>query len=247
MAFPTTHWSLLADATLAGDTMGRRALDEMCAAYRQPVIAFLASRGYREQEQEDLAQEFFLVWLRSRSWKRADRARGKFRTFLLGSLVHMLEHQHEKRNAARRGSGAAPLSLEALPEDGCLADDGSPAVSEEFDRQWAAALVENTLAAVADEFSMRGRAEAFAVLRRFLPSGGDALTLEEAAQLMDTNVGAVKAAVHRLRERFRQLLREAVAATVAAPHEVDEELIYLRSLLLMPASRIPEPENRKIP
>jgi RNA polymerase sigma-70 factor (ECF subfamily) len=159
----------------------------------------------------------------------------------------MLAHHHEKLNAAKRGNGSEPVSLEELPGDGPFNDDGSPPASAAFDRKWAAALVENTLAAVADEFSTRGRADAFTVLRNFLPSGGDSITLEEAARRMDTSVGAVKAAVHRLRERFRELLRAAVAATVAAPHEVDEELLYLRSLMLMPPSRIPEDETRKLP
>ena len=232
MAFPTTRWTLLADATLDGDAVGRRALDDLCTAYRQPVVAFLTSRGYRNQELDDLAQEFFLRWLRQRSWKRADRERGRFRTFLLGAVTHMLAHHHARENAAKRGGGVETDSLDELGEAGFELAETEIAPSPEFDRAWAAALVANVFSQIEDEYRARDRAEAFAVLRRFLPSGGEPLSLEDAARLMDTNVGAVKAAVHRLRERFREQVRAAVAATVGAPHEVDEELLYLRTLMM---------------
>lgn len=247
MPFPTTRWTQLADATLDGDADGRRALDELCAAYRQPVVAFLASRGCRNQELDDLTQEFFLRWLRQRSWKRANRDRGRFRTFLLGAVTHMLAHHHARKSAAKRGGGAEADSLDALGESGFEVAKDDVAPSPEFDRAWASTLVTNALADIEAEFASRGRADAFVVLRRFLPSGGEPVSLEDAARLMDTNVGAVKAAVHRLRERFRELLRAAVAATVNAPHEVDEELMYLRTLMLETSARIPAPENRNTP
>ena len=239
MAFPPTNWTRLAQATLHGDGDGQRALDEMCAAYRQPVAAFLASRGYDRQEIDDLTQEFFLRWLRQRAWKRAERARGKFRTYLLATLVHMLAHHHARENAAKRGGGQQLASLEDLSADGIEPADERLPDSPVFDRAWATALVANTLSAVESEFSQRGRGTAFSVLRHFLPQGGTPITLEEAARLMDSNVGAVKISVHRLRERFRELLRVAVASTVSAPHEVDDELRYLHTLMSNPAS-----ENR---
>lgn len=244
MSFPTTRWTILAEATLHGDASGRAALECLCEHYRRPVEQFVASRGYGLSEQQDLVQEFFLRWLRSRAWKRADRLRGKFRTFMLGALNHLLAHEQARKSAQKRGGGVAIASLDdaAFVEE--LPELDRDAVGL-FDREWAVALVANALVFVEAEYAQRGRAEAFAVLRRFLPSGGELISLEAAAVCLNTNAGAVKAAVHRLRERFREVLRAAVAATVAAPHEVDEELRYLRSLMALSSERIIAPQNGK--
>lgn len=234
MSFPTTRWTLLAEATLAGDDHGQKALDALCHAYRRPVEMFLKGRGFRNEELEDLVQDFFLRWLRSRAWKRADRERGRFRTFMLGGVMHTLAHHHSKRRAEKRGGGAEADSLDEMAADGIeLVCPSAPDVME-FDRGWAAALVENALADIARETQGRGRGDEFEVLRHFLPGADEVTTLEGAAEKLGTNVNAVRAAVHRLRARFRELVRTAVALSVSAPHEVDEELLYLRSLLLSP-------------
>lgn len=232
MTFPTTQWSLLADATLNGDLDGCRALAKMCESYRQPVMDFLAMRGYREQEREDLVQEFFLSWLRSQSWKRAQQGRGRFRNFLLGSVGHMLAHHQARQNTWKRGSGDVAVSLEEALERGFEPKDEVLLDNPVFDRAWATTLVMNALQTLSQEYATRGSAADFDILQRFLPTGGEIITLEAAAVQLDTNVGAVKTAVHRLRVRFRQTLRAAVACTVSAPHEVDEELQYLHTLLL---------------
>ncbi len=232
MNFPTTQWTLIADATLNGDRDGCHALAKMCESYRQPVMTFLAMRGYREQEREDLVQEFFLSWLRSQSWKRAQQGRGRFRNFLLGSVCHMLAHHRARQKTWKRGSGDVAVSLEEALERGFEPRDETPLDSTEFDRAWATTLVMNTVHSLAQEYAARGSAADFDILQCFLPSGGEMITLEAAAVRLDTNVGAVKSAVHRLRMRFRETLRAAVACTVSAPHEVDEELRYLHALLL---------------
>ncbi len=233
MAFPTTRWTLLAEATLAGDRHGQKALDDLCAAYRRPVELFIATRGVRSEELEDVVQDFFLRWLRSRAWKRADRERGRFRTFMLGGVMHALAHHVRKGRAEKRGGGLVDESLEDLAEKGFEPECPSAADVMEFDRGWAVALVENALAELAGERQARSKEAEFAVLRHFLPGAVEVPTLEEAAERLGTNVDAVKAAVHRLRARFRELVRAAVARSVSAPHEVEEELVYLRSLLLL--------------
>lgn len=246
MAFPTTRWTLLAHATLHGDEAGRDALARMCEGYRRPVEMFLASRGYSAHETEDLAQEFFLRWLKSRAWKRADRLRGKFRTFMLGALNHLLAHEAEKKATMKRGGGQAVLSLDEDIFDVELPVEAETSGGESFDRGWAVALVNCALAALRAEFVKREKAREFEVLRQFLPGCMCPPSLEEAAAGLGTNVNALKAALHRLRERFRELLRTEVAKTVSAPHEVEEELQYLRSLLLqVPPQRILEAENGK--
>jgi RNA polymerase sigma-70 factor (ECF subfamily) len=243
MQFPPTNWTLLAQATINGDNDGRRALDDLCATYHRPIRIFIRAKGFSETEAQDLTQDFFLHWLRSNSWKRADRARGRFRSFLLASVSHMLAHHESKRRAAKRGGGNTAQSLDEMHDDGQEVADETHVESVEFDREWASALVSNALRVIEAEFAGRGREDAFAVLRRFLPSSGELISLDEAAQITGMNVGAVKAAVHRLRERFREVLRSSVAATVTAPHEVDEELQYLRSLMAKPAARIPATET----
>jgi DNA-directed RNA polymerase specialized sigma24 family protein len=247
MAFPTTRWTLLADATLDGDEAGRDALSRMCDGYRRPVVAFLLGRGYPKNDAEDLAHEFFLRWLRSRGWKRANRLRGRFRSFMLGSLNHLLAHEAAKKSAAKRGGG-----LTTVPFDEDIFDDDFPwdqemPGEEVFDREWAVTLVCHAVAALRAEFVERGKTREFEVLRQFLPGSGSHPSIDDAAALIGINANAFKSALHRLRERFRELLRGEVARTVSAPHEVDEELAYLRSLLLkMPQGRIQDAENGKM-
>lgn len=229
--FPTTNWTLLADATLSGAEDGQRALAEMCESYRRPVEAFLRSRGYRDADQEDLVQEFFFQWLKSRAWKRADRLKGKFRTFLLGAVNHMLSHHHRRQRTEKRGGEQDHSSLEDLQDHGFDVSDEAPPVAPEFDREWAYTLVANTLEEIRLDFELRDRSTEFGILRRFLPGSDGPPSLEEAAGQLGIEANTLKVSVHRLRVRFRERLRAAVARTVSAPHEVDEELAYLRSIL----------------
>lgn len=248
MAFPTTRWTLLAEATLAGDAHGRKALDDLCLAYRRPVEFFLTARGIRNEELEDVVQDFFLRWLRSRAWKRADREQGRFRTFLLGGVMHALAHRRNHERRQKRGGGMAPESLDAMGDDGIEVPCPSEADVTEFDRGWAEALVENALADLERERQARGREVEFAVLRHFLPGAGEMLTFEAAAERLGVKLDAVKVAIHRLRARFRELVRGAVARSVSAPHEVEEELRYLHALLLAPPKmRTSAPPNGNRP
>lgn len=239
MSFPTTRWTLLADATLNGDTAGREALANLCHAYRRPVLAFLKASGLPLEDAEDLTQAFLLKLVESRLWKRADRLKGRFRNFLLGTLRHVMDHHLRSQQALKRGRGVAPLSLEDF-------DDSSPEMMDDqstsdslFDREWALSLVDSTLKAVQAEFLARDQQREFELLRFYLPGTGVPPAYEEAAASLGLSLSALKAAIHRLRQRFRELLRQAVSVTVSAPHEVDEELRYLAKLLI----NHPEPGN----
>jgi len=218
-------------ATLNGDTSSRAALAQMCADYREPLVIFLISRGYDNPTSEDLVQEFFLKLLESRAWKRADRERGRFRTFLLGALMHVTTHAREKADAAKRGGGIEHDSLDVLAEEGFEQGKIPQEIERRFDSDWAFGLIKNTLHALADEFAADGCAEEFAALRCFLPGVEAPPSYEELSAKLRQPVAALKTKVHRMRGRFRELLRTAVARTVSAPHEVDEELAYLRTLL----------------
>jgi DNA-directed RNA polymerase specialized sigma24 family protein len=231
MAFPTTRWTLLAAATMNGDAKGRQALAALCGRYRRPVVIYLMSRGLDESEAEDVAQDFFLKLVESRAWRRAHQARGRFRTFLLSVLNHLMMHRARDEQRQKRGGGLLPESLDELRENGFepSADDTPEAAV--FDREWALTLVGDAVLLVEAEFVQRGQQQEFQILRGYLPGTGTLLSYEDAAARLGLSLSALKAAVHRLRQRFREVLRSAVARTVSAPHEVDEELRYLAALL----------------
>ncbi len=176
-------------------------------------------------------QDFFLRLIESRAWKRADRERGKFRTFLLGALMHVTDHIRERAGAAKRGGGIEHASLEALSEEGFEPGVIPEEIERRFDSEWAFALIKNTLYALEEEFGSVGETGEFKALRCFLPGAEAPPTYEELSARLGQPVAALKTKVHRMRRRFRELLRTAIARTVSAPHEVDEELSYLRSLL----------------
>jgi DNA-directed RNA polymerase specialized sigma24 family protein len=237
--FPSTHWSLLAAATLEGDGRGRAALATLCQRYRAPVFRYLCAHGCPPQESEDVTQDFFLLLLNSRLWKKADRSRGRFRTFIITVLTRVWREIWRRSQAAKRGHGVAALSLDQLMEQHPSAEPATgaseaPAAAAEahsatFDREWAAQMMENACRALADEWHARGQGEAFAVLKEFLQSP-DASYAAAGAQLGLTESG-INTKVHRLRQNLREALRREVAQTVAAPHEVEEELRYLRQIM----------------
>ena len=234
--FPTTHWSLLADASLSGDTEARAGLARLCESYRPPVVAFLAQRGHPANA-EDLAQEFFLKLLESRAWKRADRTQGRFRTFLLGTLMHVVGRVRARGEAECRGGGAFTGSLDELAENGFEPSAESEAGDVVFDRAWALQLMDTAFAGVARPFLESGREREWDVISRFLPGAGEPPGYEEAAALLGISLPALKTAVHRVRQNFRAELRAAVARTVGAAHEIDAELAYLHRVLSAPDCR----------
>ena len=235
MSFPTTHWTMLAEATLNGDTRGRQALEQMCREYHRPVFKVLRVRGFSEVEAEDLTQQFFLLLFETQAWKRADRQRGKFRSYLLGILTHMLQHEWAAQYRQKRGGGQVIESLEAVQSDGTevtAPEEAETALT--FDREWALRLIQAAFSHVESEYAEAGRAEEFAVLRRFLPGVEAPLRYDEAARLLGRTEGVVKSQIHRLRDGYRRTLRAMVAHTVSAAHEVDEELAYLHTVLTLP-------------
>ena len=235
MIFPTTHWTLLAAATLNGDTQGRSALEQLCREYHRPVFAVLRARGFAEDEAADLTQDFFLRLFETQAWKRADRERGRFRSFLLGTLTHMLQHAWAAKSRQKRGGGTTAESLDAAQEQGVeIAGATDFQANAAFDREWALRLIQAAFAKVEGEFAEAGRVEEFAVLRRFLPGVEAPLRYDEAALLLGKTEGGVKSMIHRLRDSYRSTLRGLVARTVSAAHEVDDELAYLHTVLSAP-------------
>ncbi|MBL9117994.1 MAG: sigma-70 family RNA polymerase sigma factor [Verrucomicrobiaceae bacterium] len=229
--FPETRWQVLADATLDGDTAGRGALASLCEQYRAPILAYVLSRGYSPAEAEDIVQDFFLEMVSGRVWRRADKDRGRFRHFLLGCLNRMLQSRARELARLKRGAGQI-TSLEVVPEGEQLAEEGADRASaEEFDRQWARFVVQQSIAIVEKRFAASGHARLFAVLRRFLPGASGEYTVNQGAKELGLTVGTMETYLHRLRGEFRAALRGRIAPTVSAPHEVEEEVRYLSKLL----------------
>lgn len=231
MVFPSTHWTLLAMASLNGNTVGRQALEELCRRYWAPVCQFIRSRGRTEAEAEDLTQEFILHLMEQSTFKRADRLRGRFRALLLRSLVWFLADEWDKRSAAKRGGPQAPLSLNIGPGDDDPALPVEPAEAARFDQAWALTVLKSAWQRVHQEYAEAGRTEDFAVLKRFLPGAAEPPSYEAAAAQLEMTASALASEIHRMRGRFREHTRAEVARTVSAPHEIDEEMAHLRRLL----------------
>jgi len=229
MYFPTTHWSVLAKASLTGETTARDALGELCRHYWSPLNHFIRSRGYREAEAQDLTQEFLMHLMERSALKKPDRLKGKFRSFLLGALVHFLHDERDRRLAQKRGGNVPHESVE---DDTVASNVDSGASAILFDREWALSILENALSQVQNELGAGDGARKLAVLQRFLPGALEVPTYESAAEELGLSLAALKSEVHRLRQRFRAVVRQEIAGTVSAPHEIDEELAYLQSILM---------------
>lgn len=203
----------------------------MCRDYHRPVFVVLRARGFDEHEAADLTQEFFLKLFEAEVWKRADREKGRFRTFLLTVLFNMVDHLRRAQGAQKRGGGVVAASLEVLAEEGFEVPEPDTDTMRLFDREWAIKMLQSAFAKVEADFGADGKTSQFAVLKRFLPGVEAPLKYDEAALLLKKPEGTVKAEVSRLRQRFREALRANVARTVAAAHEVDEELAHLHAVL----------------
>ena len=244
MYFPTTHWSVLAKATLSGETAARAALDDLCQRYWMPVNQFIQLRGYHGTEAEDITQDFFLHVCQHATLQRADRARGRFRSFLLGALVRFLGDERDRRNALKRGGGQAHVSLDAADEPAIeTADRSSPQETAMFDRAWAESILSSVLKQIRERFTEAGRAKDFAVLKQFLPGSNDPPSYEVASQQLGLTLAAFTSEVHRLRQSLREAVRSEVASTVSAPHEIDEEMAYLHRVLADPAMDLANSEK----
>jgi RNA polymerase sigma-70 factor (ECF subfamily) len=231
--FPTTHWSLLAQATLSGETAGREALEELLRRYSSPLQQFIRQRGYNETEAQDVTQDFLLHLLEHSTLKRADRLRGKFRSFLLTCLKNFLVNERLRANTQRRGGGREILPLKAENAETRYAMEPVDNVTAEvlFERRWARALLERTFAELQREFMRAGKSGWFDELQQFLPGGEGNLSRVELAARHGISSGAIDVAVHRLRQRFGAILREQVAQTVSSAAEVEEEIRYLMAVL----------------
>ena len=223
--FATTRWSLVAAARDPAAPDARRALADLCALYWYPVYAYVRRRGHDHHLAQDLTQGFFTRLLEKHDLAAADRSRGRFRSFLLAACQHYLANRHDHDTARKRGGGVDHLSLDFGAAAGRFAREPADADTPEraFDRRWALELLARTVEALRAEYAESGRAKLFDALKGCLAGGAEVSHAELAADLGMT-VGAVKVAVHRLRQRYRDRLRAVIGETVATPEGVDEEI-----------------------
>jgi len=232
--FATTHWSIVAQAADGDTEQGRAALAELCRAYWYPLYGFARRRGHTDEDAKDLTQGFFAQLLRDGAIARADAARGRFRTYLLSMFDHFRAHEYARASRQKRGGGCAIVSLDALQQAEARYQ-GEPATTDSperiFDQKWAMSLLELSLDAVRHEYVAAGKGALFDELREVLWGDGGNASYAEIARHLGSTEGAIKLAVYRLRQRFRQQVHAAVARTLLRPEDVGEELRYLLSTL----------------
>jgi len=233
MPFPTTRWSLLTQATLHGGDAERAALADFCQRYRTPIVGFIARLRPGRSDAEDLAQSFFMRLFEESLLRRADRTRGRFRSFLVGALVRHLAAEADRAGAAKLGGGVAPLRFDELNES--ATPEVAPEVLRTFDREWATDLVARVRAATQVNCVSR-HASGATVLMEFLPGAAHTPTYEEAAARLEWKVARLKTEIFRMREEFRATVRAEVALTVDSPEDVDAELAYLHGVLADPVA-----------
>jgi len=202
------------------------ALEELCRTYWFPLYAYVRRRGHNKQDAEDLTQAFFARFLEKNYLSGLSSERGRFRAFLLASLKHFLANEWDKSQAQKRGGGAAHLSLDWQTADTkfqVAATDG-PGPDQAFDREWALALLAKVIERLQSECAADGKAKLFEQLKMFLMAGKGESAQSDVAKALGMEEGAVRVAVHRLRKRYRALLRDEIAQTLSDPAQVDAEM-----------------------
>lgn len=227
--FGTTHWSMVLAAGDGDSSHAEAALDRLCQTYWYPVYAFVRRHGHLPEDARDLTQDFFARLILRGGFAKADPQRGRFRAFLLASLRNFLSDAWDKRRALKRGGGLRTISFEELGSWEQEVEDlpGNPPPEIVYDRNWACSILRHTCRQLRDEYASAGRADRFDALEQFLSADTSERTYAELSGHLGLGEAALRSEVHRLRQRFRALLRREVAHTVATTEEIDGEIRYL--------------------
>ncbi len=231
--FVTTRWTLVLSAGRSPSPQSEEALAELCRIYWRPLYVYVRRRGHGREDAEDLTQAFLGGFLGSGSLQGVREERGRFRAYLLASLKHFLSNARDRSQRQKRGGGVQHLSLDWTDAEGRVGLEPAAQVEPEagFDREWALSVLERVVGRLESECSADGKAGLFTEIRRFLMMGSSSVPYRESAVRLGLSEGNLRVAVHRLRKRFRVLLREEVAGTLADPADVDEELRALLAAL----------------
>jgi RNA polymerase sigma factor (sigma-70 family) len=228
--FDSTQWSVVLQAR-ANTPDARGALDHLCRTYRPPVLAYIRSRGYGADAAEDLAQTFFARFIENAYHASADPARGRFRSFLLVALKRFLINQDAEAHALKRGGD---ISLRRLDDSQLNVEDlaaGDNGPEHVFDRSWAMAVLDSAMRKLRSEAEEAGKTQLFEQLAEFLTERPDEADYERAARALNLRRNTLAVAVHRLRNRLRELVRTELAQTTVAREDLESELRDLRATL----------------
>ena len=232
--FATTHWSLVlaVNSHEVSQSRARRALEELCIAYWYPLYAFVRYRGYSSDDAQDLTQAFFTRIIETGGFASVDPERGRFRSYLLGAMKHFLANEWHRAQTQKRGGQVKIIELDALDPEARYVGASKQVDNPEhfFDREWALETIAGALQSLRDEMVKAGKGEQYDALKGSL-SGEDNSSRVEIAARLNMSEGAVKVAVHRLRRRYRKLLRAAIAETVDNEADLEDEMRYLVAVL----------------
>lgn len=227
-AFPRTRWSMVVSAQ--GDS--GQALEQLCRAYWPAVYAFSRRSGDSEEDARDLTQGFFAMLLERRMLGAVQEEKGRFRSWLMAAFANYSRSEWRAANRLKRGGGQTVFSFDAAADDAVFAlPDNCPAPDEAFERKWVESLLRSVLAGLREEFAAAGKESLFDLLKSFLVTARGTVSYHDTAAAAGMSEPAVKSAIHRMRQRYGQLLREEVARTVDSPAEVEDELRWLLAVM----------------
>ena len=231
--FNTTHWSVVLLAGKAENSNAAAALESLCGSYWYPLYAYVRRKGYSPHDAQDLTQEFFARFLEKNYFQLAAPERGRFRSFLLKSLNHFLVNEWVRNRAEKRGSGQRLISIDEENAERLYQQEPAGETPPEtlYDKKWALALLDAALRRLAKEYSKTGKGGIFEHLKGLILNEASGEMYRTVGVSLGMSEGAVKVALHRLRGRFREVIREEVAQTVTTPNEVEEELRCLMGAL----------------
>ena len=231
--FNTTHWSVVLLAGQSQTSKAEAALEQLCRSYWYPLYAYVRRKGHSSHDAQDLTQEFFARLLEKNYIQLAAQERGRFRSFLLKSLNHFLVNEWIRDHAQKRGGGQPLVSLDEVDAERIYQQEPATGLAPEslYDKRWAMTLLDRAMERLGVDYAAAGKRELFDQLKSLLLAECSGESYRQLAGPLGLSEGAVKVAVHRLRHRFREVVRAEIAQTVATPAEVDEELRCLMSAL----------------
>jgi RNA polymerase sigma factor (sigma-70 family) len=231
--FATTRWTVVMAAGGTDSLNAHDALETLCNAYWYPLYVYVRRQGHGPHDAQDLTQAFFARLLEKNYLGDVQRERGRFRSFLLASLKHFLANEWDRERALKRGGGR---KLVALDEESAesrykLEPKDDMSADKIYERRWALTLLDKVLNNLRAEYAASGKEETFETLKEYLSAGRTSVSYARAAEKLGMTEGTVKVTVHRLRKRYRELLRAEIAHTVATASEIEAEIRYLFTAL----------------